>query len=266
VGEGAVVGQVGPSGEAEHPVPYVHLGVRRTAEADGYLDPLGFLPPRAPDKAPAAPATEPAPAQAPASAPKAGSAAPPETQHAAAAPSSKDRPHRDARVTTRSGRSDVVAAPAAARHVTARDAAAARPPVDPSAPSSAGQMAPDSFEIPSPEAPASAVAPSGESHRSGHGAGSQAIPTRVVLLAGGVCTALLAAVWIAAVRRRRADGSSPETAGTPSPVPEPAPASAPDAISSQPSARLPRAASPRCAARGGPHRSPRRRAELAPTS
>lgn len=47
VAEGAVVGTVGPSGVAEHPVPYVHLGMRLAADPVGYVDPLGLLPPPA---------------------------------------------------------------------------------------------------------------------------------------------------------------------------------------------------------------------------
>lgn len=46
VGEAAPVGVVGPSGEAEHPEPYVHLGIRRTSDEHGYVDPLAFLPAR----------------------------------------------------------------------------------------------------------------------------------------------------------------------------------------------------------------------------
>lgn len=46
--EGAVVGTVGPSGTAEETSPYVHLGIRTTADANGYLDPLGLLPALAP--------------------------------------------------------------------------------------------------------------------------------------------------------------------------------------------------------------------------
>ena len=54
VDEGAAVGTVGPSGDAEWPEPYVHLGVRVTAEPEGYVDPLGLLPRRtAPASAPA---------------------------------------------------------------------------------------------------------------------------------------------------------------------------------------------------------------------
>jgi Peptidase family M23 len=42
--EGAPVGTIGPSGDREHSVPYVHLGIRATSDAHGYLDPLSFLP------------------------------------------------------------------------------------------------------------------------------------------------------------------------------------------------------------------------------
>jgi Peptidase family M23 len=57
VAEGQAVGTIGPSGTAEHARPYVHLGVRLTADEHAYLDPLSFLP---------APAGEPPPAAAPA--------------------------------------------------------------------------------------------------------------------------------------------------------------------------------------------------------
>jgi Peptidase family M23 len=53
--EGASVGTIGPSGDAEHTQPYVHLGIRVTANATGYLDPLSLLPTRGADP-PAAPA------------------------------------------------------------------------------------------------------------------------------------------------------------------------------------------------------------------
>jgi hypothetical protein len=70
VTEGDQVGTVGPSGVAELPVPYVHLGVRRTDEPQGYLDPLLFLPPLAvaPPAAPPPP-QDPAPSPAPVPAP-----------------------------------------------------------------------------------------------------------------------------------------------------------------------------------------------------
>jgi hypothetical protein len=44
--EGAGVGPTGPSGDAEHAEPYVHMGVRVTADPIGYVDPLGLLPAR----------------------------------------------------------------------------------------------------------------------------------------------------------------------------------------------------------------------------
>ena len=47
VGEGDRLGTLGSSGEAEHDVPYLHLGIRRTAAPDGYVDPLD-APARAP--------------------------------------------------------------------------------------------------------------------------------------------------------------------------------------------------------------------------
>lgn len=53
VGEGDPVAEPGPSGEPEHAVPYVHLGVRVGAD-DTYIDPLGLLPARSPAAPPAA--------------------------------------------------------------------------------------------------------------------------------------------------------------------------------------------------------------------
>src|SRR5438067_6464509 len=40
VDEGAVIGSVGPSGTPELDQPYLHLGVRTTADAQAYPDPL----------------------------------------------------------------------------------------------------------------------------------------------------------------------------------------------------------------------------------
>ncbi len=57
--EGAGVGSAGRSGQAEHAEPYVHMGVRVTADPNGYLDPLGLLPARQPPPpAPPAPPAE----------------------------------------------------------------------------------------------------------------------------------------------------------------------------------------------------------------
>lgn len=45
VAEEDAVGTVGPSGTPELDGPYVHLGIRTTADPNGYVDPLGLLPP-----------------------------------------------------------------------------------------------------------------------------------------------------------------------------------------------------------------------------
>ena len=45
VSEGGTVGTIGPSGTPEVDGPYVHLGIRLTTDANGYVDPLGLLPP-----------------------------------------------------------------------------------------------------------------------------------------------------------------------------------------------------------------------------
>ena len=89
VAEGAVVGTIGPTGVAAHPVPYVHLGVRISADPNGYLDPLGFLPPRT-GATPPAPQPVPAPAVAP---PPASPPAPkpPPAPPAAGAPAARSR-------------------------------------------------------------------------------------------------------------------------------------------------------------------------------
>src|SRR5579864_8629653 len=65
VGEGDAVGTVGPRGTPELDVPYVYMGVRATSDAQGYVDPLSFLPVLTPPRPPEPP---PAPASAPAAA------------------------------------------------------------------------------------------------------------------------------------------------------------------------------------------------------
>jgi len=57
--EGGPIGTMGWSGDPEHTVASVHLGVRVGEQAEAYLDPLDLLPPR---HAPPAPASPPAPA------------------------------------------------------------------------------------------------------------------------------------------------------------------------------------------------------------
>jgi Peptidase family M23 len=63
--EGTTLGTVGPTGDAEHAEPYVHLGVRITSDPHGYLDPLSLLPPREHAPPPAAAPAAPAPAAPP---------------------------------------------------------------------------------------------------------------------------------------------------------------------------------------------------------
>jgi hypothetical protein len=75
VGEQDAIGTVGPSGTPEVDGPYVHLGIRVTTDPNGYVDPLGLLPPdmessatesdssvSQPSSSSAAPASKPAPA------------------------------------------------------------------------------------------------------------------------------------------------------------------------------------------------------------
>jgi hypothetical protein len=45
VAEGDEVGTIGPSGTPEMDGPYVHLGIRITADPNGYIDPVSLLPP-----------------------------------------------------------------------------------------------------------------------------------------------------------------------------------------------------------------------------
>jgi hypothetical protein len=73
VAEGETVGTIGPSGTPEVDGPYIHLGIRVTADPNGYVDPLGLLH--------AAPPSSPAPVDSTASQPSAGggAAAPPAT-------------------------------------------------------------------------------------------------------------------------------------------------------------------------------------------
>ena len=103
VGEGSAIATIGPSGTPEHDVPYVHVGIRRSEDPNGYVDPLLFLParPLAPPPAapptpapppptpvppPASPASLPAAAPTPTPAAPAPVAAPPAARSAGASP------------------------------------------------------------------------------------------------------------------------------------------------------------------------------------
>ena len=76
VAEGDVVGTIGPTGDVEGTEPYVYLGIRLTADPNGYLDPLTLLPPREPPARPPV-SQPPAPAPAPQPAPPPAQASPP---------------------------------------------------------------------------------------------------------------------------------------------------------------------------------------------
>jgi hypothetical protein len=56
VGEGSVVGTVGPSGVPDLTEPYVYFGLRTTSDQQGYVDPMVFLP--SPTRAPPATAAD----------------------------------------------------------------------------------------------------------------------------------------------------------------------------------------------------------------
>src|SRR5215211_595910 len=76
VAEGAVVAAIGASGVPEVAGPYVHLGIRSTSDEQGYVDPLGLLPPRVqPEPAAPPPALGPVEAPAAVDAPVGGAAA-----------------------------------------------------------------------------------------------------------------------------------------------------------------------------------------------
>lgn len=58
VEEGTPVGVAGESSDAVTQAPHVHLGIRVAADPDGYVDPLGVLPPLEPEPVPLAPEPE----------------------------------------------------------------------------------------------------------------------------------------------------------------------------------------------------------------
>jgi hypothetical protein len=85
VAEGQAVATIGPSGTPEFDRPYVHLGIRTTADPNGYLDPLRLLPPQAAQPTPAQ--SEPAVTQPNAGGGSASAPAQPATTVAATTPS-----------------------------------------------------------------------------------------------------------------------------------------------------------------------------------
>jgi hypothetical protein len=171
VGEGSTVGTVGPSGTPELDVPYVYMGVRVTANAQGYLDPLSFLPALPPPVAVSTPAPPPpTPTPAPvADPPQATTTTPAETTpDTTTTPAATDPP--PAATTT----SDTTSSDTTTSDTTTDAAGTTEPPVSdttsdapappPEATSGAGDVsAPDTSgpaEPPVPETTADAPAPS----------------------------------------------------------------------------------------------------------
>src|SRR5689334_19528889 len=168
VAEGDPVALAGSSGVPELPQTSVHLGIRVAAQAQGYVDPLGLLPPlaRAPSPPPAAAQPAPAPAAAPSTpaAPVASAASPPRDVEPPAQPSAPAA----AAVPDDSdpgGALTVVAA--RGRHPQAHASAAGRTaqPVPVSPPTTVAATAPAPVERPAatthvrPAAPVAAPAP-----------------------------------------------------------------------------------------------------------
>jgi MYXO-CTERM domain-containing protein len=129
VAEQEPVGTIGPSGTPEIDAPYVHLGIRLTADPNGYVDPLGLLPPPAesgasqsdvpttqPSTSTGSAATTPQPASAPASAPV------PTTRGSTVTPSAAGH-SQHARARTQRARADVQAQRPASRPAIARPTA-----------------------------------------------------------------------------------------------------------------------------------------------
>jgi hypothetical protein len=105
VAEGVPVGTVGPRGVAEISEPHVHLGIRRTSDPNGYLDPLGFLPARPASQPPAKPAPVPKPV--PALAPAAGQPARPPSSATEPLPARPAHARPAAKTVNRPGRASL---------------------------------------------------------------------------------------------------------------------------------------------------------------
>jgi hypothetical protein len=195
VAEGAPIGTVGPSGDVEHAEPYVHLGIRVTADSNGYVDPLSLLPERSETPVPPPePPAEPAPVH-PAPAP---------TADEPAAPAPAPKPGGPVADAPAGG--DVAAAPRAAPAVPSVRVAVprrrdARPPatVSPVAPGLPPRTQVRSFELPSGVA-AAAGRPLAHVGDRPATAGSG---TRALALAGAVGALLCLLGWLLALRVRQ---------------------------------------------------------------
>ena len=211
VAEGSPVGTVGPSGEPEFAGPYVHLGVRRTADEHGYVDPLALLPPVASDPPPEAEPPvqdhapdEPAEAAAPAADPRA-SEEPENTAEGVRAGS--EAPAGKAEEEAGRARASAPAVPDRARGRSSRPARAglrARLPADGAEPRAARRSLPEepalpadrrlaSFEVVGPRVSGSrrVEAPDrGRSSRSAVVTAGAGASLAALVLAGGLCLAV----------------------------------------------------------------------------
>jgi hypothetical protein len=144
VAEQDPIGTVGPSGTPEVDGPYVHLGIRLTADPNGYVDPLGLLPPAAGDAATdtGTTASEPA-SSAASSAVPASKPSPPAPRPQVARPAARShiRPHprehaQESRSKARTSRSPH--RPAARDRASDQPGFSRRPVVEPLAPRAIG--------------------------------------------------------------------------------------------------------------------------------
>jgi hypothetical protein len=121
VEEGDVAGSVGEGAE-----PFVYLGVRKADDPDGYVDPLGLLPPLAPAPAPDEPApAEPDPAPAPAH-----SSGSKHHGHVAPTPVAVEQPSVEPARETGTPRARTVSRPSGVRHGQPRTEGVVRSPGD----------------------------------------------------------------------------------------------------------------------------------------
>jgi hypothetical protein len=164
--EGDVVGTIGPSGEPEVDEPYVHLGVRVTAEEEGYVDPLSLLPPR--DNAPSADAAEEA-------------AAAPSTEEAQASSGAPFEPAPS--------EPEATAPPAPADEAPAEEtksSPAEEPAADPSAAAPAGNSASGTEDAAEPATAGAAHDASAQPAASDTGAAAAAAPAVISAPSAGV--------------------------------------------------------------------------------
>jgi hypothetical protein len=191
--EGARIAVAGWSGDPEHPVPSVHLGVRIAAETEGYLDPLTLLPAPASAPAPEAPAVEhePEPALTPAGTPESDETTAPaivpttpsnhDEAEAAPATPAQDAQQVDVAATTDIGQATVQAdgAPPGAGQADVTPA-----PLQPLVVVQAGDSAPSDGHAASTEAVSSEPEARIGPHTAAAGA-EEAMPVKTPLLAEG---------------------------------------------------------------------------------